>query len=227
MKKFYRIFLLLILFIFTTTYNPNKFDFISENNNKFFKIQKVVITGNFLVEKNHIYKKLEKIYNKNIFFIKRKDLEDSLKNINFLEKIEVKKKYPNTVIVKIFETKPMGFIYKNNVKYLLDSSSNLILLPKHMDFDRLPNIFGDGAEINLVNFLNRLEINNFPKQEIKNMYYFQIERWDLQLLDDKIIKFPHKATDKIIKKSIDLLNRKDFENYNIIDLRVDGKIIVE
>ncbi len=59
------------------------------------------------------------------------------------------------------------------------------------------------------------------------MYYFQIGRWDLQLLNDKIIKFPHKVTDKIIKKSIDLLNRKDFENYNIIDLRVDGKIIVE
>ena len=226
MKKFYRIFLLLILFIFTTTYNPNKFDFISENN-KFFEIQKIIIIDNLLIEKNHIYKKLEKIYNKNIFFIKRKDLEDSLKNIDFLEKIEVKKKYPNTVIVKIFETKPIGFIYKNNVKYLLDSSSNLILLSKHMDFERLPNIFGDGAEMNLVNFLNRLEINNFPKQEIKNMYYFQIERWDLQLSNDKIIKFPHKATDKIIKKSIDLLNRKDFENYNIIDLRVDGKIIVE
>ena len=227
MKKFYRIFLLLILFIFTTTYNPNKFDFISENSNKFFKIQKIIITDNFLIEKNHIYKKLDKIYNKNIFFIKRKDLEDSLKNIDFLEKIEVKKKYPNTVIVKIFETKPIGFLYKDNVKYLLDSSSNLILLQKHMNFERLPNIFGDGAEMNLVNFLNRLEINNFPKQEIKNMYYFQIERWDLQLLNDKIIKFPHKATDKIIKKSIDLLNRKDFENYNIIDLRVDGKIIVE
>ena len=30
-----------------------------------------------------------------------------------------------------------------------------------------------------------------------------------------------------IKKSVELLNRKDFENYNIIDLRVYGKIIVE
>ena len=28
-------------------------------------------------------------------------------------------------------------------------------------------------------------------------------------------------------KSIDLLNNKNFENYKIIDLRVDGKIIVE
>ena len=30
-----------------------------------------------------------------------------------------------------------------------------------------------------------------------------------------------------IKKSIELLDREDFKNYNIIDLRVDGKIIVE
>ena len=35
-----------------------------------------------------------------------------------------------------------------------------------------------------------------------------------------------KASDAI-KKSIELLKREDFKNYNIIDLRVDGKIIVE
>jgi len=42
---------------------------------------------------------------------------------------------------------------------------------------------------------------------------------------------PDVETDKLvedaIKKSIELLDRKDFQNYNIIDLRVDGKIIVE
>ena len=35
-----------------------------------------------------------------------------------------------------------------------------------------------------------------------------------------------KASNAIIK-SIELLEDKDFKNYNIIDLRVDGKIIVE
>ena len=30
-----------------------------------------------------------------------------------------------------------------------------------------------------------------------------------------------------ITKSVELLAREDFKNYNIIDLRVDGKIIVE
>ena len=69
--------------------------------------------------------------------------------------------------------------------------------------------------------------NNFPNEQIKNFYYFQIERWDLQLLNDKIIKFPHNKIDGAIIKSIELLDREDFKNYNIIDLRIDGKIIVE
>ena len=34
-------------------------------------------------------------------------------------------------------------------------------------------------------------------------------------------------TDDAIIKSIELLDHKDFKNYNVIDLRVDGKIIVE
>ena len=47
-----------------------------------------------LVKKDDVYEKLDIIYNKNIFLIKREDMEESLKEINFLEKIEVKKKNP-------------------------------------------------------------------------------------------------------------------------------------
>ena len=47
------------------------------------------------------------------------------------------------------------------------------------------------------------------------------------LTSGRLVKFPHRNIDYAIKKSIELLDRKDFENYNIIDLRIDGKIIVE
>ena len=49
----------------------------------------------------------------------------------------------------------------------------------------------------------------------------------MQLANNKIIKFPYNVKHDIIKQSIDLLDRKDFQNYNIIDLRVEGKIVVE
>ena len=82
-------------------------------------------------------------------------------------------------------------------------------------------------ENDFISFYNQLKKNNFPDKKIKNFYYFQIGRWDLQLLNNKIIKFPHNNTDDAIIKSIELLVDKDFKNYNIIDLRVDDKIIVE
>jgi len=227
MKKLYRICLLIIVLIFLSTYNPNKFQSNLEEKNTFFKIEKIIISNNLLVNKDDILSKLNKIYGKNIFLIEREDIEESLQNVNFLKKIEVKKKYPNVINVKIFETKPIGILFKDKAQYLIDSSSNLIETKKKMNFDELPNIIGDGAEKNIVNFFEQLEINKFPTDDIKNFYYFKIGRWDLELSDNRVIKLPHNVDDNIIKKATDLLNRKDFQNYKVIDLRIDGKIIVE
>ena len=121
----------------------------------------------------------------------------------------------------------MGILYKEKVKYFLDSSSNLVIYNENIYSKQLPNLFGKGAENNFVYFFNKLKNNFFPHNQIKNLYYFQIGRWDLQLINNKVIKFPQDDIDEAIKKSIKLLERKDFENYNIIDLRVPGKIIVE
>ena len=227
MKKFYKIVLLLLAFIFLTTFNPNKLDLIQTENNEFFKIKIIDIKGNFLVKKNEISEKLSTIYNKNIFLIKEEDIQEPLKDINFLKEVIVKKKYPNTIIIKIVETKPVAILFKDKNKYVLDNSSNLISYASNINFNHLPSIFGNDAENHFVYFFNQLENNNFPSKKIKNFYYFQIGRWDLQLLNNKIIKLPHNNTDDAIKKSVELLKREDFKNYNIIDLRVDGKIIVE
>ena len=227
MKKFYRIFLLIIVFVFLSTYSQNKFEVSLENNSTFFKIEKIIISNNLLINKDHILEKLNKIYDKNIFLIKRRDIEESLQNVNFLKKIEVKKKYPDAITIKIFETKPLGVLFKGKTKYLLDSLSNLIELDEDMSFAELPSIIGDESENNFVYFINQLKNNKFPIKKVKNFYYFRVGRWDLQLLDSRIIKFPYNVKSKIIKKSIELLDRKDFLNYKIIDLRLDGKIIVE
>ena len=227
MKKLYRIVLLITVLIFLSTYSPSEFNLALEKNNAFLKIEKILIVDNFLIKNSKIEEKLSKIYNKNIFLIKRKNIEESLKDINFLEKVEVRKRYPNTIIVKIFETKPVAILYENKAKYLLDSSSNLIFFEDNMNFNQLPSVFGEGAKKHFIHFFNQLENNNFPTKDIKKFYFFQIGRWDLELANNKIIKFPHNNIEDAIKKSIELLGREDFENYNNIDLRIDGKIIVE
>ena len=227
MKRFYKIVLLLVALIFLSTFNPKEFNLAKKKNNTLFKIENIEIKGNFLINKSKIEEKLSTIRKENIFFIKREDIERPLKEVDFLHKVEVKKRYPSTIIIKIFETKPVAILFKNQVKYIIDSSSNLISFKKDMELNNLPGIFDEDAENNFINFFNQLEKNNFPNKQIKNFYYFQIGRWDLQLLNNKIIKFPHNNIDEAIIKAIELLSREDFKNYNIIDLRVEGKIIVE
>ena len=175
MKKLYRIIILLVIaFIFLTTYSPNEFNVFPKKKNLFFKIQNIKIVNNHLIEESKIIEKLTEIYEKNILFIKRNDIERPLKSIEFLEKIEVKKKYPNTIIIKVYETKPVAILFKENSKYLLDSSSNLIPFNENMLFDDFPSVFGKGAEQDFINFFNQLENNNFPKQELKIFIIFKL-----------------------------------------------------
>ena len=132
MKKIYRTVLLLTVFIFLSTYNPKNLNSISEKNHILFKIQKIEILNNFLVEKSEIEKKLNEIYNKNIFLVKRSDIEQPLKKIDFLEKIEVKKKYPNTIIVF------------GGPNYDVDAEGQEEFLKTHQDIDI--HIAGEGEE---------------------------------------------------------------------------------
>jgi len=227
MKKIYRILLLLLVFIFLSTFNPKELNLISRKSDNLFEIKSIVIENNFLIKTSEIKNKLQNIYKKNIFYLKKIDIENPLRDTFFLEKIEVKKRYPSTVLIKIFETKPAAILFKDKTKYLLDSSSNLIPFEDNINTKELPNIFGEGAEDKFIYFFEKLKKHKFPNNKINNFYYFQIGRWDVQLINRKIIKFPYNNIDDAIVKSVELLNREDFKNYNIIDLRIEDKIIVE
>ena len=213
--------------IFLSTYTPSKFKSEEKKKNLFFNIKNIIILNTSLIKEETVKEKLSGIYNKNIFFVKKSDIIEPLKEIDFFDKIEVKKKYPNTILLKVFETSPVAILFKNKEKYLIDSASNLILLEDESDLNELPSVFGEGAENKLILFLEHLENNNFPIKKVEKFFYFQTGRWDLQLKSNQTFKLPYNKINDAINKSVDLLDRKDFKKYNIIDLRVPGKIIVE
>jgi len=227
MKKIYIIILLITVLIFSSTYTPSQIKLTEDKKQLFFEVKKIIILNNYLIDKKEIKKKLNKLYKKNIFSIKKEEIADPLLDIDFLKKIEVKKRYPNTIIIKIYETVPIAILFKSKDKYLLDSSAKLIQYQDWMTSYNLPSIFGEDAEHNFLSFLKKLENSNFPRDKIENFFYYKIGRWDLQLMDKRIIKLPHNKKEDAIKKSIELLNREDFKIYKVIDLRVSGKIVVE
>ena len=117
MRKIYRILLLLITLIFLSTYSPNKFKSNDEEKNLFFNIKNIIILNTSLIKEEAIKQKLRSVYNQNIFFVKKEDITEPLKGIDFFDKVEVKKKYPNTILLTIFETNPVAILFKNKDKY--------------------------------------------------------------------------------------------------------------
>ena len=59
---------------------------------------------------------------------------------------------PSPIIIEIFETKPVAILYKNKARYLLDTSSNLILFEDNKNFNQLPTVFGEGAKNHFIHF---------------------------------------------------------------------------
>ena len=233
MKRNHRIVLLFAALVFLTTYNPNYPNFFFlKNNLDFFKIKNVEITNNRLVKKEDIKLELKNILGQNILLLSKKDLENPLQKFVFIDRIEVKKSYPNTIKIKVYEERPIAILNKKDNKFFICETSKLIPLNKDLAFDLLskrdlPSIFGDEAELYFLEFYQKLNFYQFPIAEIKNFYFFKIGRWDIELINDQIIKMPPTKLNEAISQSVRLLNRKDFKKYNIIDLRINGRIITQ
>ena len=68
-----------------------------------FDINKIEIENNILTKKKDIKKSLSIFYGKNIFFLKRNEIGTILMNNSFIESFKIKKKYPDTLKISIFE----------------------------------------------------------------------------------------------------------------------------
>ena len=90
------IFALVLLILLTTiTFEPKIFA-------SKFNVKKIIIENNSLLKEKDIKILLSPIYQKNIFFLKNKDIQKALKKNSFIESFNVKKKYPSTLKLEIF-----------------------------------------------------------------------------------------------------------------------------
>ncbi len=112
MKKSF--FGLIILFVLLTTYTP-KSNFIKSFN---LNIKKIIIEDTSIVDDDEIKKRLNFLYKENLFFLNIKNIEKYLKNETFIESFIIKKIYPNTLKLIIFEKVPIAILQNKKKKIL-------------------------------------------------------------------------------------------------------------
>lgn len=211
---------LLILFFLSTFNSQENFNFL-----KRFNIKVISIENNFIVSKKVIKKKISFLYDTNLFFLKTKKIESKLEELDFIDSFKIKKVYPNKVIIKIFEKKPVAIIQNKKEKKYFTEKGQLI---NFFDFERyedLPIVFGDGD--NFKNFYNTLLNINFPINEINKFYLFETNRWDIVTNQNQTIKLPIKGYIKSLQNFISIKNKVDFKKYRIFDYRIKDQLILK
>ena len=130
-----RTLVVLILLLLTTITSPQKVS-ISK-----FNLKKIIIKNNFLLSEKDIRKSLLKIYDKNLLILDSKEVENILKQNSYIQGFEIKKKYPDTLIIKIFEKRPIAILFKKRNKfYLSETGFNQFYEIKNLQ--DLPYVFG-------------------------------------------------------------------------------------
>ena len=117
---------LLILFSTITT---QKKIYISK-----FNLKKIQIENNFILKDTDLKKLLTPLYEKNLILLDYSEIERELMKNSFIESFKVKKKYPQTLKIEIFEKKPIAIVFNKKKNFYLSEKIEKIELIEEQKF---------------------------------------------------------------------------------------------
>ena len=192
---------------------------INLNGLKFQNVNDINITGLDIKNKLILLKKIENFNLNNIFFINKIDLEDEIESNTLVENYSIFKRYPSALDINIEKTKFLAKINKNGQIFYIGSNGKFI---KNSSLNNeLPFIFGNPKVFEFFKIKEIIDKSKISYTEIKNLYFFPSKRWDLELIDNTIIKLPNDNINLALNLSIEFLN-----DYKLIDARIQNQIIL-
>lgn len=214
-----RFLLAIIFFLLLSTYNiQNKFRLN-------IPIEKIIVENNELIKDETIRNQLTFLYDTNLFFLKVNKINEKLNEIDLIESYEIKKVFPEKIIIKVFEKKPIAIIQDKRKKLIYTNNHDVI---KYFDLDKFENLpLVYASKINFKKFYKSLNNNEFPLNEIKTLYFFESNRWDILTKDDKTIRLPINHYEKSLKNYLSLKDKSNFKKYKIFDYRIKDQLILK
>ena len=214
------IFLIALFILFSTFVSQNRFTI-----NK-FEIKEIKIENNEILKDQELLNIFSFLYNKNIIFLNSYELKKNIDQNSFIEKIKIKKIFPDKLVIKVFEKEPVAILIdKNKKKFFLGKKIDLIEYKEILKYKNLPIVRGEIK--NFKKLLNDLIKVNFPTEQILSYRYFDINRWDIEMVDKKILKLPIKNYTAGLINFMSIKNKTNFEKYKIFDYRLNNQLILK
>tara|TARA_X000000950_G_scaffold288863_2_gene407993 strand:- start:1666 stop:2322 length:657 start_codon:yes stop_codon:yes gene_type:complete len=218
MKK--RLVIALFLIILLTTIDSKQSFVISK-----FNLKTIIIENNLLLKDKDIKSLLIPFYNRNLIFLDNKEVKKALLQNSFIESFNIKKKYPNSLKIEIFEKKPIAILLNKKNKFYLSEKIELIEFKNLPNYQNLPYVLGNKSDFKI--FYDNLKKINFPLDLVNKYILYETNRWDLETKNNRVLKLP---ADNYIKSLEDFLNIKsknDFKKFELFDYRINNQLILK
>ena len=197
---------------------------ISFNSLKYKGIENINVKGLKDYDNENLSQLIENLNLENIYLLNKKEIIDLVSSNSLVEKYDIYKRYPSSLDVNIKKTKFLARINNNDKTFLIGSNGKLS--DNNFLNNELPFIFGKPKIDDFLNFKEIIDQSNFSYNEIKNLYFFSSNRWDLELKNNILIRLPENLDKETLQFILDFLNNNKFKDIKIVDARVENQIII-
>ena len=214
------IFGIALLILFSTFISQNKFT-INQ-----FAIKEIKIENNKILEDRELINIFSFLYNKNIIFLNSYEIKKRINKKSFIEKFEIKRVFPDKLIIKVFDKERIApFKDQKKKKFYLGKKIDLIEFRKIQKYENLPTVEGELNSFKIL-YGNLIKIN-FPTEKILSYRYFKANRWDIEMINKKIIKLPEKNYTESLTNFMRIKDKSNFEKYKIFDYRLNNQLVLK
>jgi cell division protein FtsQ len=214
-----------ILIYFFLLFVVGSINNININSLKLQNINNINIIGLDIKEQSNLLKKIKTFNLNNIFLINESNLVSEIESNSLVENFIIFRRYPSSLDINIKKTKFLAKINKNGQFFYLGSNGKFI--KNNFLNNQLPFIFGNPDVTEFFKIKEIIDKSKISYTEIKNLYFFPSQRWDLELRNNIVIKLPNDNTDLAFNLAIEFLYNNEFKNNKIIDARIKNQIILD
>ncbi len=235
---YFSIFFFLIMFSYLLYFNKNNIIEISKNiiqsfSEKFeYQLTKFDISGLEKIELKFVEEKLQKYMQSSIFLLPLDQINDSIKENNWVKEIYLNTNYKDTLFIRIEEYKPIGIYFFNEKYFVFDENGKIIdqIYITNLTDKSLLIFKGNSSNLNANSLINILKNYDFKKKfQIESLEFINKRRWDINLYSDVKLMLSEEDPNKSIQNFIIIQNKlseTDINNIKAYDLRNLKKTIL-
>ena len=210
----------LFLIILLTTIDSKQSFVISK-----FNLKTIIIENNLLLKDKDIKSLLIPFYNRNLIFLDNKEVKKALLQNSFIESFNIKKKYPNSLKIEIFEKKPIAILLNKKNKFYLSEKIELIEFKNLPNYQDLPYVLGNKNDFKI--FYDNLKKINFPLDLVNKYILYETNRWDLETKNNRVLKLPADNYIKSLENFLNIKSKNDFKKFELFDYRINNQLILK